>query len=193
MDFTSDVQITFKDINPLDELKQKHICPFCNSTELITRSSRIRIVQDMGTTMEKNIARIKEPRVRCQSCKSEFVIHHPFFPPKYEYSKAVVEYALTHYYYMNTSGKDISKALKALHQVDVSKDTIYTWLQRLSPDFLKVKLDTSPCKDLSKIKTISIDGSYISTGKAIIGKKKLVDSLSVTKLANGDYLLMWWE
>ncbi|GAH27438.1 unnamed protein product, partial [marine sediment metagenome] len=39
------------------------------------------------------------------------------------------------------------------------------------------------------IKTITIDGTFISTGKDVIGKKKPVVSLSVSKAKNGTYLL----
>lgn len=191
MQFENDVVTTIKDVNPLDSFDGK--CPFCESENLTIRSSRKRIVPDLGTTVEKVIAKIKEPRMKCSKCKEEFVVHHPFYPPKYEYSRAIVEYALNHFHYMNTSGKDISLTLSRLHQVDVPEDTISTWLHKLSPAFLKSKLDTSPESTFKHIKTISIDGSHITTGKATIGKKKHVDSLSVTKLKNGDYLLMWWE
>lgn len=191
MDFSKEIEIRFKNIDPLEKFENK--CVFCGSPNIIIRSSRTRKVPDMGTTFEEVIAIIKEPRLKCQACNGEFNIHHPFYPPKYEYSQAIIEFALTQFHYFNTSGKKISKILKKLAQVDVSEDTIYTWLHKLSPEFLKAKLDESPKKTMKEVKSISIDGSHISMGKAAIGKKKLVDLLSVTKLKNGDYLLMWWE
>ncbi len=191
MDFDKEVIITRKDVDPLERFDGT--CPFCGSSTVITHSSRIREVPDLGTTMEQVIARIKEPRMLCQECSKEFVLHHPFYPPKYEYSKAVVEHALTLFHYMNVSGKQIALKLKTLHQVEVSEATIYSWLKTLSPAFLKPRLEENQEKTLEQVKTISIDGSYVNLGKAIIGKKKHADSLSVTKLKNGHYLLMWWE
>ena len=191
MKFGKNIRQTIRKIDLIKEMGNK--CPFCDSHNMIIRSSRIRVIPDLGSTLEKIILKIKTPRLKCKDCGKEFVIHHPLYPPKYEYSQAIIEYALTRYHYKNTSGNIISSDLKLLHQVDASEETIYSWLKEHSPAFLKIKLDKNPHQDLSHVKSITIDGSYVSTGKDIIGKKKHVDSLSVTKLENGDYLLMWWE
>ena len=80
-----------------------------------------------------------------------------------------------------------------MHDVSVSEATVYSWLKRHSPEFLKSKLDKERDGLPGTIKAITVDGTFVTTGKDIIGKKKHVDSLSVTKLASGEYLLMWWE
>ena len=191
MEFDKKIRLTIKKIDPIEDMGDK--CPFCNFKNTIIRSSRIRKIPDLGSTLEKIIVEIKVPRLKCKDCGAEFIIHHPLYPPKYEYSKAVIEYALAHYHYNNVSGKKISSDLMRFHQVPVLEETVYSWLKEHSPAFLKVRLDKDPHQDLSHVKSITIDGSYVNTGKDIIGKKKHVDSLSVTNLENGDYLLMWWE
>jgi hypothetical protein len=129
----------------------------------------------------------------CQDCQATFTPEHASFPPDMEYSQAIVEYALTSFHYNNDSGEVIARNLGRLHQVDVPVATVYSWLKTYSPAFLKAQIDGRPTEDLSHIKTITIDGTYVHTGSAVIGKKKHVESLSVTKLADGRYLLMWWE
>ena len=191
MDFGKKVRPTIKKVDPIEEMGSK--CVFCNSANTIIRSSQIRRIPALGSTLEKVIVEIKRPRIKCNDCGEEFMPHHPLYPPKFEYSQAIVEYALTHYHYNNASSKKISRDLKLLHQVDVPEDTIYSWITTHSPAFIEKQLNNDPAADLSHVKSITIDGTHVSTGKDIIGKKKLVDSLSVPKLKNGDYLLMWWK
>ena len=167
-------------------------CRSCGSARVITRSSYVREVPDIGSTVEKVIVRLKVCLVLCQDCGAQFTPEHPLFPPKLEYSLAVVEYALTRYHYHNASGNAIARDLSILHQVSVPEDTVYSWLKEHSPSFLKARIDAHP-QDLSRIKTVTVDGSYVHVGTAAIGKKKRAESYSATKLADGRYLLMWWE
>ena len=83
--------------------------------------------------------------------------------------------------------------MQFLHQVDIPEATVYSWLKLYSPEFIKARLNTSSTDLPPNIQAITVDGSYVSTGKDIIGKKKDVESLSVTKLEDGRSLLMWWE
>ena len=70
---------------------------------------------------------------------------------------------------------------------------MYKWLKAHTPEFVKARLASNEDDLPPNIKSLSIDGSYTSLAKDVIGKKKDVESLSVTKLENGQYLLMWWE
>ena len=169
------------------------ICPFCGSKNVIIRSSRIRKIQDLGTTVEKVIVHLNIATINCKDCSAEFSPEHLDYPAKYEYSLNVLEYALTRYHYHNISGNAIARDLKVLHNVEMPETTVYTWLKRLSPEFLKDRLAKKPDNIPSNIKALTIDGTYVNIGKEIIGKKKHVDSFSVTKLEDGRYLLMWWE
>lgn len=168
-------------------------CPLCGSFELSKRSSRERRVPDLGSPTKKVIAVLQIVTFSCQSCKMEFSPEHSLFPPKYEYSKAIITYALSRSHYHNASGNEITRDLLMLHQIEISPKTIYTWIDKLGPEFTKEKIDANPTVLPAHIKSITIDGTFVTMGKQLIGKKKDVESLSVTKLADDRYLLMWWE
>jgi len=168
-------------------------CPLCCSHDVFIRSSRIRVLPELGTTVEKVIIHLTVATIACKGCAVEFSPEHPDYPPKYQYSQSIIEYALTRFHYHNTSGNVIARDLATLHRVKVPEETIYSWLKHLSPEFLKVKLAERPETIPTHIKSITVDGCYVNLGKAIIGKKKHVESLSVTRLEDGRYLLMWWE
>ncbi len=191
MEFDKAMRTTFKDIDVFDYFD--NICPQCSSRDLIIRSSRIRNVQDMGTPLEKVVARVRMVNFECKVCNFKFSPEHPLYPSKFEYSKAIIEYALFRYHYQSVSGNQIAIDLRFLHQVDIPEATIYSWLQQYSPDFIKARLGRDPNDLPPNIKAITVDGSYVSTGKDVIGKKNHVESLSVTRLEDGRYLLMWWE
>jgi len=191
MDFNKQIRTTEKDID-INEIFDG-ICPFCNSTNIKRRSSKIRKLQELGSPLEKIIIFLTVRTYECTSCTRQFTPEHPFYPPKYKVSQAIIEYALARYNYNNNSGNEIAKDLRNLHQVDVSEATVYFWLKEHSPEFIKTKLARDENNLPQNIKAISIDGSYTSIANDIIGKKKDVESLSVTKLENGQYLLMWWE
>jgi hypothetical protein len=191
IDFNFNVRTRYREIDLPEYFNGT--CPFCESNQVIIRSSRWRELPDLGSPFEKMIVRLKEAYIYCQDCGATFTPEHPAFPPDLEYSQAIVEYALTSFHYNNDSGETIARNLARLHQVEVPAATIYSWLKRYSPAYLKAQIDGRPTEDLSHIKTVTVDGTYVHTGSAVIGKKKDVESLSVTKLADGRYLLMWWE
>ena len=191
MEFKRLIRTTIRTVELNDYFEGK--CPLCYSNDLFIRSSRIRILPDLGSPVEKVIIHLTVATIGCKSCEVEFSPEHPDYPPKYEYSQTIIEYALTRYHYHNTSGNVIARDLATLHQVQIPEETIYSWLKRLSPEFLKTKLAERPENIPSNIKSITVDGCYVNLGKAIIGKKKHVESFSVTRLEDGRYLLMWWE
>lgn len=191
MKFDKPVKRVIKDIGHEDFFDGK--CPFCGSTGLVIRTSRVRELPDLGSTVEKVIVRLAVTTFHCKKCGKIFTPENPLYPPKFEYSYAIIEYSLTRYHYHNVSGNIIARDLALLRNVSVSEATIYSWLKLHSPEFLKSKLDRDQADIPGTIKAITVDGSFVATGKDIIGKKKHVESLSVTKLASGEYLLMWWE
>ena len=191
MKFNREIKTIYKDITPQQYFDG--ICPFCNSKKLKIRSSRIRTIQDMGTTSKKVIVRLEIQTLNCKECSATFSPDHPAYPSKYEYSKDIVEYALTRCNYHNVSGNNIVRDLALLSNVQVPEATVYSWLKDHSPEFIKTNLAIDPENVPPNIKALTIDGSYVNMGKKLIGKKKDVDSFSVTKLEDGRYLLMWWE
>ena len=170
MKFDPEIKQTEKIIQLKDYFSMK--CPFCDSKNIKIRSSRTRIIQDLGSPFEKVIIKLKVAYVSCSDCKAKFTPEHPFFPPKLEYSRAIVDYALMRYHYENTSGKQISLSLRRVHNVDVPEATVYTWLKEYSPEFLKARIQSNN-SEVSQIKTINVDGTFVSMGKDIIGKKRM--------------------
>jgi hypothetical protein len=111
-------------------------------------------------------------------------------------------YAMVRYYHENASANTIQKGLKMLHNVDVPVDTIYTWIKRLSDDYAKtmrpkgdaplasnaeVPVMQEP-KQEDGVKTIAVDGTFVTTGVDVIGKKKPVVLLSLTRRPDGTLL-----
>lgn len=191
MDFNRERRIIIKTIELNDYYDGN--CPLCDSNNIIIRSSRVRKLQELGTTVEKVIVHLIIVTLSCKDCGAEFSPEHLDYPSKYEYSMNILEYVLTRHFYHNISGNAIARDLTLLHNVQVPEATIYTWLKRLSPEFLKDRLAKNPKDVPSNIKSLTVDGSYVNIGKELIGKKKHVESFSVTKLEDGRYLLMWWE
>jgi hypothetical protein len=177
-------------------------CLQCNSTDTKIRSSYTREVTDLGTPIEQRIARVTMATIECNACGCTFTPVPREYPLKYEYSLAVITWAMARYYHENASANTIQKGLKMLHNVDVPVDTIYTWSKRLSDDYAKTILpkETTPLastteatvtqevKQENNVKTIAVDGTFVTTGVDVIGKKKPVVLLSLTRRPDGTLL-----
>jgi len=177
-------------------------CLQCNSTDVKIRSSYTREVTDLGTPIEQRIARVTMATIECNACGCTFTPVPREYPLKYEYSLAVIMWAMARYYHENASANTIQKGLKMLHNVDVPVDTIYTWIKRLSNDYAKTMLPKEDAPLTSKtepptkqepkqegsVKTIAVDGTFVTTGVDVIGKKKPVVLLSLTRRPDGTLL-----
>ena len=183
MDFNHARQTTRKRIEPKDYCNGK--CTKCGSTDTYIRTSHVREIPEMGTTVEEVIAEVRAPTFVCRACGATFTQEHPHYPPKFEYSLAVVEYALTCFHYHNSSTREIRRDLKVLHGVEVPEGTIDTWIKVHSADFLAAKQAPDPEAVPQAVEYATIDGTFVSTGPDVVGKKKRVDWLSVTPLASG--------
>ncbi len=164
-------------------------CPECQSVALRIRSSYKRVLPDMGAPGEKRFIRIKINYYECEACGHSFSPKHPEYPSKLEYSPSIILYALQCYHRDNISGKKIADVLKGSHEVDVPMDTVNTWIKLHSDAYLKANNRKKTLKHPESIKTVTLDGTFTSTGRDMIGKKKPVVSLSLTKQRNGTYLL----
>jgi hypothetical protein len=191
MDFSRPRRTTRRQIEPRDYCDGT--CPKCASKDTYIRTSHVREIPDLGSTVEEVLAVLRSATFVCRRCGSTFTPEHPLYPPKFEYSLAVVEHALTRFHYHNSSCFEIRRDLKVLHGVDVPEGTIDSWLKFQSPEFLKAKINANHAPIPPNVEYATIDGTFVSTGPDVIGKKKRVDWLSVTQLASGAFLLTWPE
>ena len=187
MNFEKVVRTIYSDIPVEDYFNGA--CPKCSSKLIRIRSSYKRVVPDLGAPREKRFIRIKINYFECETCKHSFSPKHPDYPSKLEYASSIILYALERYYRDNISGKKIAHVLKNSHEVDVPVDTVNSWIKRHSKEYLKSIEREKTLVNPESIKTVTIDGTYTSAGRDVIGKKKPVVSLSVTKAKNGTYLL----
>jgi len=191
MKFTNAIKTTHENIQVEDYFDGR--CFECSSTDLTIRSSYVRTLKALGTPREKRIVRIKVNYYVCKECGASFSPKHPDYSPKIEYTPAVIQYALDRYYEGNKSALEIAHVLNRSHQVDVNKDTVGTWVKLHTCDYLKSVEEEDLVEEADLIKAVTIDGTFTSTGKDVIGKKKPAVSLSVTKAKDGTYLLMLSE
>jgi hypothetical protein len=187
MNFTTVVSASYRDIDVEEYFDGA--CPECQSLALRIRSSYVRELPDMGAPREQRFLRIKIHYYECNTCGHSFSPKHPEYPPKLEYSPSIILYALERYHRDNISAKMIADILKDSHQVDVPKDTVNSWIKIHSKAYLKTTKQKKSLHHPESIKTVTLDGTFTSTGRDVIGKKKPVVSLSLTKQKNGTYLL----
>ena len=187
MNFKTVVNTCYHDI-PVEEYFNG-ICPKCRSRALRIRSSYNRTLPDLGAPRKKRFLRIKINYFECESCGHSFSPKHPEYHSKLEYSPSIIHYALERYHRDNISGNKIADVLKNSHEVDVPVDTVNSWIKRHSTAYLKTINQEKSIDHPESIKTITLDGTFTSAGSDVIGKKKPVVSLSLTKQKNGTYLL----
>jgi hypothetical protein len=184
-------------------------CFSCGSYDTAIRSSYTREVTDLGSPIERRIIDLKVALIECNSCGFTFTPVSREYPAKYEYSLAVITYALARYFRDNASANEVARELATLHGVDVPADTIYTWNRQLSEDFASAMTSPAPVatvgeeagqasstpdpassgeasdgkqgSGLGGITTISVDGTFVTTGVDVVGKKKRAGSSSATK------------
>lgn len=181
------VKTSYSDI-PVEEYFN-NTCTKCGSLLLKIRSSYKRVISDLGAPREKRFVRIKINYFECEKCGHSFSPKHPDFPSKLEYAPSIILYVLERYYRDNISGKKIAHVVKNSHNVEVPVDTVNSWIKIYSKEYLNSIERKKTVENPESIKTVTIDGTYTSAGRDIIGKKKPVVSLSVTKAKNGTYLL----
>lgn len=188
VNFTNQIRTNYADISIEDYFDG--CCPSCKSRDLKIRSSRKRIIPDLGTPIESRFNRIEIKTFECKACKCTFTPKHPDYPPKLEYSPSIIRYSLDRFYKNNSTGNEISADLKKLHNVDIPVDTIHSWIKIYSEDYLNSVIQSKPKEDPLPIKTITIDGTFTSVGKDVVGKKPRAAFLSVSREKNGTYLII---
>jgi hypothetical protein len=105
----------------------------------------------------------------------------------------VIQYALGQAHKFNLSAAQVALMLYEQHHVKIRSETVQSWINDFSEDYFQAYFQKNPVTAKKDFKAITIDGTHFNMGQDIIGKKKDVRLSSVTKLADGTYLLTWWE
>lgn len=170
-------------------------CPFCNHRNWKILDHWTHSVADLGTPSKEVFVDVEMKRIRClnSSCNREFTPEHPEYPKSYQFSGDIIQYALTQAHKFTLSAFQIAQMLLMQHQVKISPETIQSWINDFSEEYFQAYFQKFPDTAKKDFKAITIDGTQFNLGQDLIGKKKDVPFSSVTKLADGTFLLTWWE
>ncbi len=170
-------------------------CPFCGHKIYKIIDSWTKTVPQIGGPAWKVFVEIEMKRIKClnHDCTMVYTPEHPDFPKGLQFSLDVVEKALNQAHHDNMSTIVIAEQLLRQHQVEVSPKTVQSWINNYSEEFFQDYFRAHQNTAANDFKAITIDGTWFKQGKDVIGKKKLAQSYSVTKLPGGHYLLTWWE
>ena len=191
MDFTKRIKKEIVKISAKDYATET--CPFCSSDEIIIRTSYKRSIPELGNIDTRRVVELHIATFKCENCGCKYTPQHPDYPKKYEYSRRIIQTALSLHFKKNLSGNKIAAHLAEYFNVQIPPKTIYSWINALTEEFMKSEFEAEPEKALEAYKALTIDGTGFSLGNQLLGKKKDVQLSSAVKLSNGIYLLTWWE
>jgi len=186
-------EIRHEHLKILFESYYNGICPLCQSKVWKILDSWIHSVAEMGSPTREVIADVEMKRIECIKCSQVFTPEHPQYPKQYQVSGDVIQYALGQAHKYNQSANQIASMLMDLHQVKVSSEAVQSWINDFSEEYFQAYFQKNPEMAKKDFKAITIDGTHFNMGQDLIGKKKDVRLSSVIKLADGTYLLTWWE
>jgi len=151
--------------------------------------------QDLGGPMRKRMVEVEMKRIQCENpaCLVAFTPEHPLYPKGYHYTWDVIQFSLTQAHRFSQSAERIATQLAEQHQVSVDPKTIQSWVNDKSEEYFSGYFQKHSETAKQDFKAITIDGTWFNKGKALVGKKNIAQFSSVTKLADGTYLLTWWE
>ncbi|TKJ26815.1 MAG: hypothetical protein CEE42_04350 [Promethearchaeota archaeon Loki_b31] len=168
-------------------------CPSCGNSEITIRTSHKRIISELGNIDTELFIELHVATFECKNCGAKYTPEHVDYPKGYEYSRRIIQTALSMHFQDNVSGNKIAAQLAKYFSVQIPPKTIYSWVNALTEEFMKSEFKTEPEKALEAYKALTIDGTGFSLGNKLLGKKKNVPLASAVKLSNGIYLLTWWE
>ncbi|MBA7559342.1 hypothetical protein ES708_00956 [subsurface metagenome] len=168
-------------------------CPSCGSSEITIRTSHKRIISELGNIDTELFIELHVATFECKNCGAKYTPEHMDYPKGYEYSRRIIQTALSMHFQDNVSGNKIAAQLAKYFSVQIPPKTIYSWVNALTEEFMKSEFKTEPEKALEAYKALTIDGTGFSLGNKLLGKKKNVPLASAVKLSNGIYLLTWSE
>ncbi|TKJ23552.1 MAG: hypothetical protein CEE43_02515 [Promethearchaeota archaeon Loki_b32] len=168
-------------------------CPSCGSGEIAIRTSHKRTISELGNIITELFVELHVATFECENCRNKYTPQHPDYPKGYEYSRSIIQTALSLHFQDNVSGNRIAAQLAKYFSVQMLPKTIYSWINALTEDFMKSEFKAEPEKALEVYKALMIDGTGFSLGNKLLGKKNDVQLSSAVKLSDGIYLLTWWE
>jgi len=147
----------------------------------------------MGSPTREVIADVEMKRIECIKCGQVFTPEHPQYPKHFQVSGDVIQYSLGQAHKFSLSAAQVALMLTEQHQVKVRPENVQSWINDFSEEYFQAYFQKNPETAQKDFKAITIDGTHFNMGQDLIGKKKGVRLSSVTKLADGTYLLTWWE
>lgn len=171
------------------------MCPFCGCKNYKIIDTWKHSVSELGGPKRKIMVDIESKRIKClnSKCGIEFTPEHPNYPKGFEFSLDVIEQSLNKAHQFNISAEQIAFDLEINNSVTVHPKTIQSWINLYSEEYFTAYFKRDPEQAKKAFKSITIDGTYFTAGKKIIGKKKDVQLSSVIRLPDGSFLLTWWE
>ena len=193
MDFSNHSETIEKHVRFQDYFRNG--CPFCGSKNYKVVDSWTRKIQDLGEPDRKVIAIVEMKTLLCLNpeCNAKYTPENVHYPKSHQYSRAIIKQSLNFAHKFSFSADKIALSLHMNNSVQVNPKTIQSWVNHYSEDYFQAIFAENPEKSLQDLKAITIDGTWFTTGKNVLGKKKNVQFSSVTKLADGTYLLTWWK
>jgi len=191
MDFSKSVKKELRTISA--EEYAPEVCPFCTSSEIFIRTSHKRVISELGNIDTEVHVELHVATFECKKCEAKYTPEHIDYPKGYEYSRRVIQTALSLHFRKNVSGNQIAAQLAEYYNVRIPPKTIYSWINDLTEEFMKSEFAGNPESALEAYKALTIDGTGFSLGNTVIDKKNDVQLSSVVKLSSGIYLLTWWE
>jgi len=168
-------------------------CPFCRCRNFTIIDTRSRTLPDLGGPTRRLSVDLEVKTIQCVECGMTFTPEHPYYPPFLHYTLDVVQFALSLAHRRELSAQVISALLWEEHHVEVDPKTVQSWVNTYSEQYFQTYFAKKPQTAVEDFRAITIDGTHFRAGKDLIGKKKVAEFSSVTRLAGNAYLLTWWE
>jgi predicted RNA-binding Zn-ribbon protein involved in translation (DUF1610 family) len=191
MDFSKSVRKEIRKISA--DQYAPNACPFCGSEEIAIRTSYKRTIPELGNLDTELIVELQVATYKCKKCGVSYTPEHLDYPKGHEYSRRIIQTALSLHFKKNVSGNMVSAQLSEYYRVQIPPKTIYSWINAFAEEFLKSEFKNEPERALEAYKSLAIDGTEFSLGNTPVGKKKDAQLSSAVKLSKGIYLLTWWE
>lgn len=123
-----------------------NVCPFCKSRKISIRTSHERTIFELGNIDTRRIVKLHTATFQCEKCGRKYIPQHPDYPKILQYSRRVIQTALSMHFKKNLSGNKIAAHLAEYFNVQVPPKTIFSWINTFTEDFMKASLKRSPLR-----------------------------------------------
>jgi hypothetical protein len=172
-------------------------CPNCQSNMITRYSYYYRDLQELGSPIVARRVRYEAIAWYCKACQTTFALHNPLIPSRSPFMPEIMEYARYRILTKGDSAGRVVEDLHNLHQVEISDDTLLSWInpkQDPTKDALNATIEPEdfPTPEFSGV--LGVDGTF----KSVKAKKNepLVDEtgphlLHLTHLPDGRLVAYW--